>query len=55
MKQKLTFFLTALLLLTGIGLRAQSDHSTDYTGNVTLSTSRVTKATACKVNIGETQ
>ncbi len=55
MKQKLTFLLTALLLLTGMSLRAQSDHSTDYTGNVTLSTSGGTNASACKVIIGETQ
>ncbi len=55
MKHKLTFLLTALLLLTGMSLRAQSDYSTDYTGNVTLSTSGGTSASTCKVIINENQ
>ena len=42
-------------LIVGLGSAwAQSDYSTDYTGNVTLSTYGGTKATACVIKISNT-
>ena len=55
MKRKLTFFLTALLLLTRMSLWGQSDNSSTYTSNVTLSTTGGTSATNCKVIISNVQ
>ncbi len=44
------------LVLCSVGMAwGQSDYSTDYTGNITLSTSGGTNATACKVIINSTQ
>ena len=57
MKQKL--FKTMLLLcalIVGSGtMWGQSDKSTDYSGNVTLSTTGGSNASACKVIIGGTE
>ena len=40
------------LVLCSVGMAwGQSDYSTDYTGNITLSTSEGTEATACTINI----
>ena len=55
MKRKLTFLLTALLLLTRMSLWGQSDYSSTYTSNVTLSTTGGTSATNCKVIISNVQ
>ena len=55
MKRKLTFLLTALLLLTRMSLWGQSDNSSTYTSNVTLSTTGGTSATNCKVIISNVQ
>ncbi len=55
MKRKLTFLLTALLLLTRMSLWGQSDNSSTYTSNVTLSTTGGTSATNCKVVISNVQ
>lgn len=54
MTQKLRYFCT-LLLMAVVGVAwAQSDYSDDYTGNVTLSTTGGTSASACVVNVGST-
>ena len=55
MKRKLSFLLTALLLLTRMSLWGQSDYSSTYTSNVTLSTTGGTSATNCKVIISNVQ
>jgi len=44
-------FLLLCALMVGGSVWAQSDHSSDYTGNITLSTSGGTQATDCIVNI----
>ncbi|MBP5770807.1 MAG: chitobiase/beta-hexosaminidase C-terminal domain-containing protein [Bacteroidaceae bacterium] len=61
MKKKLrkTFALKALMLVAMLvggfnGIWAQSDYSSDYTGNVTLSTTGGSNASACVVAIGGT-
>ncbi len=60
MKKHLLKFKSWLLLLCMIVVGnyaawAQSDKSTDYTGNITLSTTGGTSASACKVVINQTQ
>ena len=57
MKRKFTFLIAAaFMLLTMVAttgeMWGQSDYSTDYTGNVTLSTSGGTSASTCKIKIG---
>ena len=54
MKRKILFLLAAMLLMSGLTW-AQSDYSTDYTGNITLSTEGGTNASTCKVVINGTQ
>ena len=58
MKRKFTLLIAALALLTMMAQpgRAwgQSDYSTDYTGNITLSTTGGTSASSCKVKINST-
>lgn len=57
--KRITILTTAIVLLAflsiPLGMWAQSDYSTDYTGNVTLSTTGGTSASACKVAIEGTQ
>ena len=55
MKKNLHFLLTALIVLSGMMCLAQTDYSTTYTSNVTLSTTGGTSASACKVDIGQAQ
>ena len=55
MKRKFTFLMTALLLLTGMSLWGQTNYSTTYTSNVTLSTTGGTSASTCKVVVNNTQ
>ena len=59
MKRNITKFLAALALLVftmpSLVAWGQSDYSTDYTGNVTLSTTGGTSASACKIIINSTQ
>ena len=59
MKQKTTLLTVAFALFAFLaipmGMRGQSDYSTDYTGNITLSTTGGTSASACKVVINSTQ
>ncbi len=58
MKKKFTILMAlfALMLITLPGVvKGQSDYSTDYTGNVTLSTTGGTSATLCKVIISSTE
>ncbi|MBO6027358.1 MAG: T9SS type A sorting domain-containing protein [Bacteroidales bacterium] len=59
MKRKFTFLTAALMLLAflaiPLGMRGQSNYSTDYTGNITLSTAGGTSASACKVVINNVQ
>lgn len=58
MKRKFTLLIAALALLTMIvqpgRAWGQSDYSTDYTGNITLSTTGGTSASSCKVKINST-
>ena len=52
----LRLYALVALVLCGAGQAwGQSDYSTDYTGNITLSTSGGTNATACKVVIDYTE
>ena len=58
MKKKFTILITAALMLLTMMARpvtvwGQSDHSTDYTGNVTLSTDGGSNASACTIKIGD--
>ena len=59
MKRRFTILTAALALLTFLavpmGMRGQSDYSSDYTGNVTLSTTGGTSASNCKVKINNTE
>ena len=59
MKKRITFLMAAFTLLAFLaipmGMKGQSDYSTDYTGNITLSTTGGTSASACKVAITGTQ
>ena len=58
MKQKFTILTTALVLLAflaiPLGMRGQSDYSTDYSGNITLSTEGGSNASDCQVIISNT-
>lgn len=59
MKKKFTILITAaFMLLTMMAttgeMWGQSDYSTDYTGNITLSTTGGTQATTCLVKINNT-
>ena len=58
MKKRITFLMAAFTLLAFLaipmGMNAQSDYSTDYTGNITLSTTGGTNASTCKVTINDT-
>ena len=55
MKRKITKLMAALALLAFLaipmGMRGQSDYSSDYTGNITLSTEGGANASACIINI----
>ena len=53
MKRSLSLCLTAILLLTGVLCWAQSNYSTTYTSNVTLSTEGGTNASTCKVKVND--
>ena len=57
--KKITFLTAAIALLAflafPLGMWGQSDYSTDYTGNITLSTTGGTSASVCKVIIDGTQ
>ena len=59
MKRKFTRLTAALALLVGLaiplGMWGQSDYSTDYTGNVTLSATGGTSASTCKVVINNNE
>lgn len=47
--------LLMLCMMLGVSAWAQTDNSTNYTGNVTLSTAGGTKTSDCKVSINNTQ
>ncbi len=59
MKKKITFLIAAAVMLltmmasTGT-MWGQSDYSSDYTGNITLSTTGGSNASACEISIGNT-
>ena len=59
MKKNFTLLIAALTLLTFLispmAMRGQSDYSTDYTGNITLSTTGGSNASDCLVVIGDAQ
>ena len=53
MKQKLRFLMLTLLCAVFSTAWGQADYSTDYEGNITLSTTSGTNASECSVKIGE--
>ena len=53
MKQKLRFLMLTLLCAVFSTAWGQADYSTDYEGNITLSTTGGTNASECSVKIGE--
>ena len=58
MKRRFTILTAALALLVTLaipmGMRGQSDYSSDYTGNITLSTTGGSNASDCEIIISET-
>jgi len=58
MKRRFTILTAALALLVSLaipmGMRGQSDYSSDYTGNITLSTEGGANASECVINISNT-
>ena len=58
MKRRFTILTAALALLVTLaipmGMRGQSDYSSDYTGNITLSTEGGANASECVIRISET-
>ena len=58
MKRKITFLIAAAvmlltLLVSPMAMRGQSDYSTDYEGNIELSTTGGSNASTCTVNIAD--
>ena len=55
MKKRFTILAAAFALLAFLaipmGMRGQSDYSTDYTGNITLSAAGGSNASTCVINI----
>lgn len=58
MKKRITFLMAAFTLLAFLaipkGMRGQNDYSSDYTGNITLSTEGGANASTCVISISNT-